>query len=302
MKRYRKNSPVLLLPCAALLLCSCKTVMTKYPLTNEPRAIDGEKFDGVWRNGDTEVYIKFASNGIAQVSIRDQKNSDVQIGPGEMIVTEGVEHNFICIRFQEDGKWMDGYYFLQYRFIHPGDLVLWFPNNDVFEEAIQKKQLSGVIEKGQFSNEITITSNPEKLLEFINDPNNLKLFKYKEPVILWKVTEQKKAELGNLLEKANRPEDPTPAKPESPDPSDVSNISIEHLDLPTVLPNLPVGLPPDRVFEAFRKAHQEEIPLEFEHWAKEIQDRGPLAGLTPDQIQANLGKPSHIRMGVSLAR
>ncbi|MFH1038637.1 MAG: hypothetical protein V1789_08240 [PVC group bacterium] len=191
--RMRQFSIVLLSISAMLLTSGCSSVTTKHPLSNNPKPIDQEKFEGVWLVDDTVVHVQFGSNGIAQIAGLEWENNQFHIVQGEMIVTEGDKHNFLSVRFQEDGKWMDDYLFLAYKFSEQGDLILWLPNEDVFEEAIEKKQLDGVIKQQQYSTDITITTAPEKLLEFIIDPDNLKLFEYREPMILRKVAGDTKA-------------------------------------------------------------------------------------------------------------
>lgn len=176
-----------LAPCAALLLCGCSSVSTKHPLTKEPQAIDQERFEGAWLMETTVLHVKFASNGIAQFVGLEWKDDDFQMFRGEMIVTKGDEHNFLSVRIQQDGQWTDRYFFVQYRFTDHGELVVCRLNNDVFEQALEQKVLQGVIDKQDYSTEIRITSEPEKLLEFINDPGNLTLFDYTEPMILRKI-------------------------------------------------------------------------------------------------------------------
>ena len=53
--------------CAALLLCNCSTVTTSFPLTTKPKAIDKEKFEGVWLFGDDDtgvLQVKFDNKDI----------------------------------------------------------------------------------------------------------------------------------------------------------------------------------------------------------------------------------------------
>lgn len=193
MRRYRKTRAMLLTICAALLFAGCSTVATKHPLSKQPKPIDREKFEGVWLMDDETVHVRFASNGVARIAALEWKDDQFEIARGEMVVTEGKEHNLLCVRFQEDAKWMDRYYFLQYEFTDQGDLVLWLPDGDAFEQAIKRKRLRGTISK-QHGTDITITSPPENLLEFINDPGDVKLFKHREPIVLQKVVKRKKAQ------------------------------------------------------------------------------------------------------------
>ena len=188
-----KQFSIMLLSLSTLLLASgCSSVTTRLPLSSAPKPIDQEKFEGAWLVGDTVVHVKFDRNGVAQIAGVDWKDNQFQIVHAEMIVTEGDKHNFLSFRVQEDGKWMDGYLLAAYKFSEQGDLILWLPNSDVFEEAIEKKQLNGEVKTQQYSTDITITDPPEKLLGFINDPDNLKIFDYREPMVLRKVAGENK--------------------------------------------------------------------------------------------------------------
>ena len=80
--------------------------------------------------------------------------------------------------------WDDRYYFAQYRFTEPGDLVLWLPDTKAFGDAVAKGKLEGVVEKGKHTQSVMISSKPEKVLAFLNDPVNGALFDEKEPMVL----------------------------------------------------------------------------------------------------------------------
>lgn len=167
----------------------CSSVTIRYPISNSPDPIDEEKFEGIWLVDDDEViHVKFDSNGIARIAGLEWENNQFIMVHGEMIVSAGGEHNFMSVRFKENGKWMKDYYFLIYKFTDKGDLVLWLPDVDAFEEAIMKKQLHGIIEKDEYSTNIIITNTSEELLNFISDTSGQKLFEYREPIVLYKIT------------------------------------------------------------------------------------------------------------------
>jgi hypothetical protein len=99
--------------------------------------------------------------------------------------SKGKNNNFLSVRFQEDGQWKNEYSFCQYTFTGEGDLVLWLPNPPAFEWAIKTNILQGRMSKNGSS--IVVTNVPGALLDFINDPRRLDLFKYTDPTILRKV-------------------------------------------------------------------------------------------------------------------
>lgn len=181
----------ILLGSIMLFASGCSSVTTRHPLSGNPEAIEKEEFEGTWIADDNVFHVKFAGNGVAQIAGVEWESDQFHIVHGEMIVTKGNEHNFISVRFEENGKWMDDYAFLSYKFTDQGDLVLWVPDIDVFEEMVEKNLLQGVVRKGQYSTNITITDTSAKILEIINNPDNLKIFRYREPVFLRKLAGKK---------------------------------------------------------------------------------------------------------------
>jgi hypothetical protein len=166
----------------------CSSVTSRYPLPGNSLAIDQKKLEGIWLvDSDEVIHLRFNSKGTAIIAGMEWKEDQYEIVYGEINVTEGDEYNFLSIRFQEDNKWLDNYYFLTYTFTEKGDLILWLPNVDIFEEAIKNKQIKGIIEKDQYSTGITITNSSENLLKFINDASRHNLFDYKEPIVLYKI-------------------------------------------------------------------------------------------------------------------
>ena len=61
------------------------------------------------------------------------------------------------------------------------------PDVEVFEGVVTNHLLQGVLQKGQYSSDITITNAPGALLEFIDQPRDQRLFNYTEPMILRKI-------------------------------------------------------------------------------------------------------------------
>lgn len=204
MPWYRIAGASLLLLFAVFLICGCSTVVTKNPLTTDPNSYGRDNFEGSWLIGDNIYFIRFAANGIARIAVVVWEDDRYQLGHGEMIVKKGDKSNYLSVRFKQDPEWMDDYIILQYLFTDTGDLVLWIPNADIFEKAIKDKKLQGVIKKKKFSKDITITSDPAKLLDFLSESDNLNLFDYREPIILRRVTSPK--------------ENKKPAKPEKRKP------------------------------------------------------------------------------------
>ena len=187
MTKFSKVVIALLSGLIILLSAGCSAVTIRDPLSEHPEPIDQDELEGTWLIDDEVVHVKFGSNGIAQIAGVEWESNQFHIVHAEMIVTKGDKHNFLSIRAQEDGEWMDEYYFLAYMFLENGDLVAWSPNVNMFEDMIKNAHLQGVITEGKYSTHVSLTNSPLKL---INDPENMKLFEYSDPMVIQKISEK----------------------------------------------------------------------------------------------------------------
>jgi hypothetical protein len=144
-------------------------------------------FEGEWVSEGQIIYVRFGDNGIGRFAGVDWKEGRFQMDEGEMIVTKGEGRSFLSVRVKENGAWDERYYFAQYRFPGPGNLELLLPDTKAFGDAIAAGKLEGVVEKGKHTQSVAISSPPEKVLAFLNDPANSALFDSKEPMILKKL-------------------------------------------------------------------------------------------------------------------
>jgi hypothetical protein len=160
----------------------CSSVTIKEPLPMISDAAENARFQGEWVSGDQTFYMGFGSNGIGQFVGVDWENDQFQLEKGELIVSKG-PNSFLSVRVMEKGKWQEGYFFVQYHFTREGDLLLWRPEANTFADAVEKGKLKGTIEKGKSYVSVAITSPPEKILAFVNDPLNGALFDFKEPMV-----------------------------------------------------------------------------------------------------------------------
>jgi hypothetical protein len=171
-----------------LLAFGCSSVTTVQPLPWKIEPADQDKFEGTWLLGGGALQIRFAETGVARFAGLDWEDGQFQLERGEMTICHGEELDFLSVRTEEGGAWMDRYYLVQYRFTDEGDLVLWLPNPEAFAEAIAHGRLEGTVEGGDCCPDATITSQPDTLLELIDDADDRELFDYREPMILRRVT------------------------------------------------------------------------------------------------------------------
>jgi hypothetical protein len=156
-----------------LAVGGCSSVTIKEPLPMISNAAELARFQGEWVSDDQILYIRLGSNGIGKFAGVDWKNDQFQLEKGEFIVSKGSENGFLSVRVQENDKWLEGYYFLQYHFTKAEDLLLWLPEVNAFADAVEKEKLKGTTEKGKSSVSVVIISPPEKILAFLNDPSKL---------------------------------------------------------------------------------------------------------------------------------
>lgn len=172
---------------AVIFIAGCDSVTMWQPLSADPQPIDREQFEGAWRlNGAASFNIRFGDDGLGRIAFLEWQDGEFLMRRGQMIVTEGKAHNFLSVRFEEDGQW-SAYHLAQYRFTPQGELILWLPNIKIFEEAVEGDRLQGVIERGRRATNVMLTNEPAKILEFVDDPDNLTLFNYRNPIVMKKV-------------------------------------------------------------------------------------------------------------------
>jgi len=170
-----------------LALSGCSFVTTQQPLSSAPEPIDRDKFEGSWLSEEEVVFIRFAASGVARLAGLDWQDDRFQMVQGEMIITRGKEGNYLSVRFEEEGKWQNRYYLVQYKFTDQGDLLLWFPDEDVFAKAVEDGLLAGEVKPEAHRDDIFITDAPEKVLHFLDNPGPLRLFNTDQPLILKKI-------------------------------------------------------------------------------------------------------------------
>jgi hypothetical protein len=189
-----------------LILCvGCSSVTVKQPLPRKASPSELAAFEGEWVSEGQIVFMRFDDGGMGHFAGVDWKEGKFRLDEGEFTVSKGAEKGFLSARVMENGKWSEGYYVAQYRFTDEGDLILWLPDVGAFADVVDKGKLDGVVEKGTQSRSVVITSPPEKVLAFLNDPVNGTLFDYREPMIIKRL----------LLTPPSREEEP-PTLPDTP--------------------------------------------------------------------------------------
>lgn len=184
----------------AMLLSGCMGVASTRPFTANPTPADKQRFEGIWQAGnDGVLYVWFECSDTAQLAMLDSHGDGLRMGQMDMFIVPSKkeedqgETGFLSVPEQimnpayypEELK-NRHFYFAQYKFITPKDLVIWMPNVDFFKETIKAGLLHGE-ENGEGG--VTITSSPAELMAFIDNPKNLSLFDYRNPLLLRKIAD-----------------------------------------------------------------------------------------------------------------
>jgi hypothetical protein len=168
---------VLLIP----VLTGCASVTLVQPLPAMEDAAERARFEGEWIMDGEIVYVRFGSKNTGQFAGVDWKEEQFQLDTGELVVSRGMKHDYLSVRVKMKDQWEDHYYFAQYAFTDEGNLLVWLPDPEAFDQAIQEGRLEGAVERTQYTHNVELTDTPEKILAFLNEPGNGDLFDYSAP-------------------------------------------------------------------------------------------------------------------------
>lgn len=199
--------------CLTVLLSACSTVRISAPLPVTPLPADRLKFEGAWQSNDEIIFVRFGSNGVVRLAGIDWKNDDFVVEKGEFTITECKnDSNLLSVRFQENGVWTEGYFFVRYRFDDQGNLILWRPIPEVFRDLVAGGTLKGTVKKGDYSLDVLLTDGGDSILAYLNSGERMKLFDYQEPLVMRRVTREKIAEKKAVNDGAKTPADKSATK------------------------------------------------------------------------------------------
>jgi hypothetical protein len=176
----------------AALLSGCGA-LTGQPLPAAPLA-DAERarFDGMWMGdrADEAFTVHVTCDGVGHIATVGWDKGRFRMEQAEMVFSQGKKggdrSRFVSVRVSElDRKPADKpmYVLLKYQFHNDDTLVFWGADLAAFAAAIQSGRLQG--ETGQYDN--LITSPPQAVLDFIDDPADVRLFDYRDPMVWRKV-------------------------------------------------------------------------------------------------------------------
>jgi hypothetical protein len=178
----------LMMVAVSLGLLACSTVRVKQPFAAKGEPADAAKLNGVWKCGESFIYLNFASNGVASFHVPGWKSGQFYADHGEMTTASGRDQNYFSARAISGESSNEVYDLAAYKLLSDDELVFWWPKYDVFASALSSNKIDGVVQGSNFEKRITLNASQEKILEFLEDPaNENKLFDYTSPIIARKV-------------------------------------------------------------------------------------------------------------------
>lgn len=168
------------------LLTSCSSVVSRYPLSEPSSSPEAKKLEGIWLVEKGPLFVQFQENGVAKLASLEWDGQQFEQLEGDMIVTIGKHRRFLSVRFFEDDSLEPSYYIMEYAFSDDGHLLVWSPQLERFEAAVEEGNMEGFIEKGEFSTDVILTQPPGPLLKTLDQPEK-DYFDYRKPLILKKL-------------------------------------------------------------------------------------------------------------------
>jgi hypothetical protein len=195
MKSYRIW--MLLLTAAGLaMLAGCETVESDHPLSPPRTAVVDKRLEGMWKNTEKKetgyIYVAYGlgrTGSILQIELADMK--EPQINPTKMnfYVTHTPRNDYLnyyrVINYAEGkaekNRW-GTYQFAKYRFNWLEQLILSYPDINVFSDAVKdgklkgevtyqtNKDATGKIEKSP--SDVHLTDSSEHILDFVEQSKN----------------------------------------------------------------------------------------------------------------------------------
>lgn len=170
----------------AVVLSGCAAATTRplpaTPLTDAERA----RVEGEWAADDPQevVSVRIGCDGVGHLAWTEWHEGRFRMEERQVTFAQGKKGwekaRFLSLRVQsKDGK-ETRYLLARYQFAGEDTLLVWGAQPAPFAEAIRSGRLQG--QGGEHEN--LITSPPEAVLDFIDDPDDTRLFDYRRPVIL----------------------------------------------------------------------------------------------------------------------
>ena len=170
----------------------CSTVTTQRPLPHVESAAelsDREQLEGSWACRGAVVQLRFRDDGTGVFAAIDWEGDTFVLEQHELMVVTADHRHYFSVRVFEDGAWHETYYLVEYRITDDGDLVVWEPIVKAFSDAVESGRLEGSVRRGEYSNDVVLSGDPQAILAFLTQQDPEELFDLADPVICHRVAE-----------------------------------------------------------------------------------------------------------------
>lgn len=162
-----------------LFLAGCTAVTMKEPfpetlLTEEERS----GLEGVWQLEEMAINIAFTSKGVPWMAVVEWEEDEFQLQKYRLHFTKHNDALYFCMP-TEPGI-TNEYFFVELK-QDAKQVLVWLPNEDVFEALVEK----GLLAESADGDVLQLESSAKEILELIS--TNSAVFNYKEPMLLRKL-------------------------------------------------------------------------------------------------------------------
>lgn len=177
-----------------IFLGGCSVVYIHQPLSEKSETKDKSVFIGDWKAEDGVLHLQFDSKEILHFATIEWKDDMFVMETGYAIVTEVGSDAYLSVKIKEDDGYDEDYVIVKCERKNSDELVIYYPDKDIFEAAVKDKQLEGTIEKY----DIRITSSPQNVRQFLLKTN---AFSNEDPLILKKISRSEPQPMKEIIEK-----------------------------------------------------------------------------------------------------
>lgn len=174
---------------AAFFLVSCAS--TKHPIGLPLEQDLSEEITGAWSNPEGVMHVHCDANGNLKIAGLEWVE-----GKGEFVKNEasgpllGLHDDFLVINIREgdqEKEDADENYTFALMKVDDDKIVVWAPSTAAFRELVEKKKVEGILT----DHGVILTSEGEAIAKTIIEESLPKLFEWGEPMIFWKMPEDR---------------------------------------------------------------------------------------------------------------
>jgi len=194
-----KKIPFALLMLALLAGCDTEMVLMSKPLPPAQLSAEDRKLlEGSWvvvaQDSPGVVYsVHFVCDGAARVVTLfwQEDGGKFRVLEGELTVSRGKKRGKEAARTFLSMTWRlgpttDDYNFMRFQYLGRGEAMLWDPTFEPYLDALRSGKLKGR-EAVEFDGHYVHISDPEALLNFLDEEGGADKFMYRVPMVLHKV-------------------------------------------------------------------------------------------------------------------